>query len=83
MGTDSYPVPVQETRALIPVRRPEAVQGDDMDIGCSTLLADVHAEFTGTGPELVEVETTGRTLTGLDAPSSLATEPIPRPALLG
>ena len=84
VGTGSYPpVPVQETQALIPVRRPEAVKGDDMDIGSSTLLADVHAEFTGTGPELVEVETTGSTLTGLDAPSGLATEPIPRPALSG
>ena len=48
MGTDSYPpVPVQETQALILVRRPEAVKGDDMDIGSSTLLADVHAEFSG------------------------------------
>ena len=35
---------------------------------CFTYLADVHAEFTGTGPELVDVETTGSTLTGLDAP---------------
>ena len=74
MGTDSYPpVPVQETHALIPVRRLAVVQGDVMDIGSSTLLADVHAEFTGTGPELAEVETAGSTLTGLDAPSSLAT----------
>ena len=84
MGTDIYPpVPVQETQALILIRRPEAVKGDDMNIGSSRLLADVHAEFTGTRPELVEVETTGSTLTGLDAPSSLATEPIPRPALSG
>ena len=84
MGTDSYPpVPVQETQASSPVRRLEAIKLHDMDIGSPTLLADVHAEFTGTRPDLVEVETTGSTLTGLDALSSLATGPIPRQALLG
>ena len=84
VGTDSYPpIPVQETQPVIPVRRPAAGKGNDMNIGSSMFLADLHAEFTGTGRELVEVETTGSTLTGLDAPSRLATEPIPRPALSG
>ena len=67
------PRPTHKSKALVPVRHAGPAMGVGLPHRVAVLLANTLAEFTGTQPELVVEEATGRMETELPSVSNRAT----------